>query len=244
MKPCDDLNGDLLRYLDNDLGGQEFKDFRAHVDTCAYCQGRLEQERALSSLLRESRPLYSAPAELHRRISAAIVWHSSQGRSPWDWWRATPLIVRWKMLLPAALVIALCLIAVPSTVQKVRAAGYLETAIANHKKYLDHDLNPGIRTSSPAAVTAWFADKVLFQFRLPSSENALEATPAYKLAGASLVQYRGIPAAMVHYEGPSGMISLLVESSKAAVVAGGDEIRYGALTFHYRNEGRFKVITR
>jgi hypothetical protein len=63
------------------------------------------------------------------------------------------------------------------------------------------------------------------------------------LAGASLVQYRKIPAAMVVYEAPSGTISLLVESSKAAVVAGGDESHYGALMFHYRNEGRFKVIT-
>jgi hypothetical protein len=48
---------------------------------------------------------------------------------------------------------------------------------------------------------------------------------------------------MVVYEAASGTISLLVESSKAAVVAGGDESHYGALMFHYRNEGRFNVIT-
>jgi hypothetical protein len=48
---------------------------------------------------------------------------------------------------------------------------------------------------------------------------------------------------MVVYEAPNGMISLLVESSKAAVVAGEDESHYGALMFHYRNEGRFEVIT-
>jgi hypothetical protein len=78
---------------------------------------------------------------------------------------------------------------------------------------------------------------------LPSSEAALQAKPTYELAGASWVQYRGIPAAMVVYEAPSGTISLLVESGKAAVVARGDESHYGALLFHYRNEGRFKVIT-
>jgi hypothetical protein len=52
MKPCDDLNVDLLRYLDNDLSEQEVKYFRAHLNTCAFCQGRLEQERALSRSLR------------------------------------------------------------------------------------------------------------------------------------------------------------------------------------------------
>jgi anti-sigma factor RsiW len=133
--------------------------------------------------------------------------------------------------------------AAPNIVQNVRAASYVETALTNHNRYLHGELSPGIRTKSPEAVTAWFADKLAFQFRLPTSEAALQANPTYELAGASLVQYRGIPAAMVHYEARSGTISLLVESSKAAVVAGGDVSHYGALMFHYRNEGRFKVIT-
>jgi hypothetical protein len=133
--------------------------------------------------------------------------------------------------------------AVPNIVQNVRAASYVETALTNHNRYLHGELSPGIRTKSPEAVTAWFADKLAFQFRLPTSEAALQANPTYELAGASVVQYRGIPAAMVHYEARSGTISLLVESSKAAVVAGGDVSHYGALMFHYRNEGRFNVIT-
>jgi len=153
------------------------------------------------------------------------------------------MILSWKMLVPAALVIALCLMAVPNIVQNVRAASYVEAALTNHNRYLHGELSPGIRTKSPEAVTSWFADKLPFQFRLPSSEAALQANPTYELAGASLVQYRGILAAMVVYEAPSGTISLLVESSKAAVVAGGDMSHYGALIFHYRNEGRFKVIT-
>jgi anti-sigma factor (TIGR02949 family) len=244
MKSCDDLNVDLLRYLDNDLSEQEFKYLRAHLDACVYCLDRLERERALSRFLHESRPLYSAPTELRIQVSAAIERNSVQYQSRWDWWRrASPLVLNWKMLVPAALVIALCLMAVPNIVQNVRAASYVEAALTNHNRYLHGELRPGIRTKSPEAVTAWFADKLPFQFRLPSSEAALQANPTYELAGASLVQYRGIPAAMVVYEAASGTISLLVESSKAAVVAGGDESHYGALMFHYRNEGRFKVIT-
>ena len=80
------------------------------------------------------------------------------------------------------------------------------------QQILHGELSPGIRTTSPEALTAWFADRLPFQFRLPSSDAALQANLTYELAGASLVQYRGIPAAMVVYEAPSGMISLLVES--------------------------------
>jgi anti-sigma factor RsiW len=207
MKPCDGLNVDLLHYLDNDLSEQEFKYLRDHLDTCVCCQDRLERERALSRFLDESRPLYSAPAELRIRVSAAIERNSARYRSRWDWWRLTSqMILSWKMLVPVVLVIALCLITVPNIVQNVRAASYVEAALTNHNRYLHGELGPGIRTKSPEAVTAWFADKVPFQFRLPSSEAAIQANPTYELADASLVQYRGIPAAMVHYLAPSGTI--------------------------------------
>src|ERR1700732_2965204 len=110
MKPCDDLNVDLLRYLDNDLSEQEFKYLRAHLNTCVYCQDQLERERALSHFLHESRPLYSAPAELRIQVSAAIERNSVRYRSRWDRWRrASPLILSWKMLVLASLVVALCL---------------------------------------------------------------------------------------------------------------------------------------
>src|SRR5260370_41690907 len=150
MKPCDELSVDLLRYLDKDLSEPEFKYLRAHLDTCVYCEDRLERERALSRFLHESGPLYSAPAELRIQISAAIARNSARYRSRWDWWwRASPLILSWKTLVPAALMIALCLMAVPNIVQNVRAASYVEAALTNHNKYLHGELGPGIRTKSP-----------------------------------------------------------------------------------------------
>src|SRR5580693_7106436 len=112
MNSCDYLNVDLLRYLDNDLSEQEVKYLRAHLNTCVYCQDRLERERALSRFLHESRPLYSAPVELRSQISAAIGEYAARGQSrSHSWWLASPMILSWKMRVPAALVIALCLVA-------------------------------------------------------------------------------------------------------------------------------------
>jgi anti-sigma factor RsiW len=58
-----------------------------------------------------------------------------------------------------------------------------------------------------------------------------------------LVSYRGNPAALVVYEKQKERISLLVTSSRSDTVAGGDEVRSGALTFHYCTERGFKVVT-
>jgi anti-sigma factor RsiW len=244
MRLCDDINVDLVRYLDNTLNQQELQYFRAHLGACGPCQCRVKEELALSRLLLVSRPLYPAPAELRNRVAAAVEKQAARNRSPWNRWRRRFIdFSNWKMLVAVALVFALCLIVAPNVARNVRAASYAKSAVASHSRCLNHELSLGIRTNSPEAVTAWFAGKVPFEFRLPRSEMALAAKPAYKLVGASLVEYRGIPAAMVLYEAPSGTISLMVESSKTAAVAGGDEVRYGALTFHYRTEDRFQVIT-
>jgi hypothetical protein len=65
----------------------------------------------------------------------------------------------------------------------------------------------------------------------------------YGLAGASLVSYKGSAAALIAYETSTEKISLLVASSKSAVVAGGEEVRSGSLTFHYRSGANSEVIT-
>jgi anti-sigma factor RsiW len=131
----------------------------------------------------------------------------------------------------------------PSVVRQVRAASYVENAVSVHRSYLDGHRAMGLRSSSPEIVTAWLADKVPFPFRLPNAESTQNDTPSYRLTGANIVNYRGNPIALVTYAKESQAISLLVASSKSAVVAGGDEVRSGNLTFHYRTENGFKVVT-
>src|SRR5260370_26431566 len=68
MNPCEDFH--LLLYLDNALDPQEAENVRTHLQTCANCRARLEEEQELSRLLKGSRPLYSAPQQLRARVSA------------------------------------------------------------------------------------------------------------------------------------------------------------------------------
>lgn len=101
-------------------------------------------------------------------------------------------------LLAATLAVsALVLAFVPHAVRQVHAANYVETAAATHGNYLDGNLALGVRSDSPEEVTSWCTGRVPFQFRLPQSSPG--SIPTYRLA-ASLLSYRGSPAALVVYE--------------------------------------------
>lgn len=246
MNSCDEIVVKTLRYLDNDLQGQELEEFRAHLQSCAYCRAHLEAEKALSQTLHRSRPLYSAPATLRARVSALAIEHSlpeshgSLGKRLSD---SLKRFSNWRILVPAAAVLALCLAFVPNIERNVQAASYVQTAAATHQRYLVGNLQPGLQSNSPEAVTEWFSGKVPFEFLLPAAQSTPGESPVYQLTGASLVNYKGSPAALVTYETQKDKISLLVDSSRSALVAGGDEVRSGKLTFHYFNNSGFRVIT-
>jgi anti-sigma factor RsiW len=254
MTPCDEYVAKTLRYLDNDLWGLELEDFRSHLESCAKCRAHVDAEKALSETLRRSRLLFTAPAALHERVSAAVQQSSS---SQWldpiyqgafrtrvaQLSGALECLSNWRVLVPAILALVLCLAFVPNIARHAEAANYVETAVFMHRKFLSGDIPLSLQSHSPQEVTAWFAGKVPFDFRLPAPESIPGSKPAYQLAGATLVSFKGDPAVLVNYEAPKDKISLLVAPSQSAVVAGGDEVSFGRLTFHYRNESGFRVIT-
>jgi anti-sigma factor RsiW len=254
MNSCDEYAVKTLRYLDNELEELELEDFLAHLDDCASCRAHVRAEQELTATLHRSRPLYSSPAALRDRVAAAVQNSTSSrihksiyqraSRKPRKQLSAALQSLRnWRVLATATAAIALYLAVVPNVERRVQAASYVETAVATHRCYLNGDLHQELKSSSPEEVTAWFAKKVPFEFRLPRANSTPESTPVYWLTGASVVNYKGSPAALVTYGTQKEKISLLVDSSKFAVVAGGDEIRFGNLIFHYHNNSGFRVTT-
>jgi anti-sigma factor RsiW len=241
----------ILRYLDNELSGRELETFRAHLQSCRTCKVRLEEERVFSSVLHRSRPLYRAPAELRSRVSEILQQHPAADNAEGIYERLLRIVQRpfpnrwphlliWGVLATVLMVVAFCLSFAPGVVRRVHAASYVETAIAVHRSYLEGSLDPQIQSDSPTLVSAWFAGKVPFDFRLPAARHG---NPVYRLAGARLVSYREHDAALVIYETQREKISLLVASNRYAAIAGGDEVRSGNLVFHYFSRDKFKVIT-
>jgi anti-sigma factor RsiW len=250
MNSCDD-DVNVLRYLDNELSGPELEIFRAHLKICPTCQRRLEEERAFSRVLHRSRPLYRAPDELRNQVSDILKQRPAAGNAEGIYERLARILHRpflnpwphlppWRIWMTALVLVALCLSFAPGVVRRVHAATYVENAMAVHRRYLEGSLAPEIQSDSPTFVSAWFAGKVPFDFRLPA---ARDGNPVYRLAGARLVSYRGHDAALVIYETQREKISLLVASNKYAAIAGGDEVPAGNLVFHYFSRDKFKVIT-
>ena len=256
MSHCDERSTDILLYLDNALTGQRLEDFRAHLADCSDCSVRLQEELALSSLLHKTRPLYLASQALRARVAAAATQQASAGSPMSDrsgetgtqrltrWWReVTRPVLAWKPLVAMTLVFTLSLVFIPAAVQRVRATDFVEAATEIHRNYLNGASPLQCRSRSPEVVTDWFAGKTPFHFQLPLSRPVPEGKARYWLIGARLVSYKGNPAALVAYETPTEKISLLVASSKSVAVAGGEELRSGGLTFHYRSGANFEVIT-
>src|SRR5260370_32673289 len=77
MNRCDEYSVKRSCYLDNRLQARELDDFRAHLEECAHCRAEVEADQTVSRLLRGSRPLYSAPAALRARVSAAVEQHAT-----------------------------------------------------------------------------------------------------------------------------------------------------------------------
>jgi anti-sigma factor RsiW len=100
MDTCSDHNLDILRYLDNQLAGDDLAIFLSHLRSCYNCRTRLESERALSRLLLASRPLYLAPLALRARVSTVLSHPPGRSRTcQWFHTRLLPAVRRsWRTL--------------------------------------------------------------------------------------------------------------------------------------------------
>ena len=257
MNGCDDYSATIELYLDRELSGQDLDGFRAHLKECEACRMELEAEEKLSALLHRSRPLYSAPDALRARVmqtaelfppTASLPVVRTEKRFATVF--ARPLSspshrVRYRSALVAAVLVlaAAGLLLLPGMMQRSQANGYIAAAIAAHRSFLNGSLPLEIQSESPSVVTAWFAGKVPFTFRLPSSAEESEHQQAYRLTGGRLVNYNGGYAALIVYQMQRQKISLLVSSSRSAVAAGGEEVPSGGIVFHYRKQASFNVIT-
>jgi anti-sigma factor RsiW len=262
MKDCGgDYGATVGLYLDNELSGPDLEDFRAHLRECEDCQAELAAAEELSRLLHRSRPLYSAPAALRDRVmritelapSSAthapprlrrrilkILTRPFQSAGLQSAGRGVP---RWPVLVAAILLLA-ALLPVPGILRQAKANSYIEAAVAAHRSSLNGSLPLEIKSGSPSVVTAWFAGKVPFNFRLPDAADEVGHEQVYRLTGGRLVNYKGGYAALVSYQMQQQQtISLLVASSKSAVAAGGEQVPSGKILFHYSKHAGFTVIT-
>ena len=256
MSACDNCRSMIPLFLDDELRGSEAEHFREHIASCADCRELLAEEQALSQLLRRTRPLYQASEVLRARVSDILSSEvNADLRAPERLRRRVLRILtpglrsvtqpafHWKQLVAVGLATVLAFLFLPPVTQRVRANAFVVAAAETHRSYLEGNLPMELHTTTPADVTAWFAGKVPFHFRLPDSQQHVNGQQIYRLVGSRLVNFRGTYAALTTYEMQEQKISLLVVSDRSAGAEGGEEVQSGRLTFHNHTVGNFKVIT-
>jgi anti-sigma factor RsiW len=256
MKDCGAGYGATIElYLDKELSGPDLEEFRAHLEECEACRAGLAAAEELSRLLHRSRPLYSAPDALRDRVMR--ITELSPSSSPYAPLRLRKRILkflgrplqsagrgvpRWPVLV-AAILLIVALLPLPGILRQASANSYIEAAVAAHRSSLNGSLPLEVKSESPSVVTAWFAGKVPFNFRLPDAAEQVGQNQVYRLTGGRLVNYKDGYAALISYQMRQQTISLLVASSKSAVAAGGEQVPSGRIVFYYSKHAGFAVIT-
>ncbi len=135
MKGCDDYGANIQLYLDKELTGQDLEEFHAHLEECPACRNQLEAEEELSDLLHRSRPLYSAPDALRKRVMrAAELFPSTATHAPVRLRKRIAKVLgrplqsarrlSWPALVAAILLVAVGLLLVPGILRQSRANNY------------------------------------------------------------------------------------------------------------------------
>lgn len=246
----------ILRYVQGELSDEERTEFSQHLRTCSACRARVEEEKALSTLLRETAPLYTASAELRTRVAASLDVELHSRRSLQAKIRAIAVRIgdeilksrHWsaRRLIPAMCAVFIAFVCLGSfriIFQELRAREYVQAAVAAHRDTLDGRYPIEIQSDAPETVTRWADQRVSFHFQLPAPQKVAHAALRFQLAGARLVELKKARGIMVMYHRQDQAVSLLIAPANAAVIAGGDEVQDGKLLFHYRDHAGFNVIT-
>lgn len=240
MNDCDGYSASIPLYLDEELSVADRESFRLHLEECETCRTEVTAGEELSRLLHRTGPLYSAPDALRERVIKAT---ARQSPSLWSYARTRSRRSPWPAATAAAILLVFGFLAWRQILLQYRAKAYIAFAIEAHRAILHGSLPLEVQSASPSIVTAWFAGRVPFDFRLPTPPGMAEHEQLYRLSGGRLVSYQGAHAALVAYQMQQQRISLLIASSKTAVAVGGEEVPSGGIVFHYRKQASFNVIT-
>jgi anti-sigma factor (TIGR02949 family) len=260
MNQCEEIRARLGLYLDGELEGNERRTVEAHLDACDGCRTVLDRERRFLEMVRRSRPLPLASAELRSRVLQALKDLAASpvaklrprrgvSRIFWSLDSNNALILNWRAVAAAAAVILLLPLLVwrlslnHETLATHTPSEFALMAAETHLRHVGGQLPLEITSETPREISAWFANKVKFSVMLPNYQESSGQNKLYRLEGGRLVGYKNDYAAYVAYEMKTRPISLVVTSDTVAQATGGEEIKAKGLTFHFDAINGLKVIT-
>jgi anti-sigma factor RsiW len=225
----------ILLYLDDELQEGERLAVEAHIKSCTGCRTALDAERKLISAIRQARPTYKTPESLQSNVANLLHKAGSRRR----------LLSSWPRIAACAVVVialaAFWLAAAKFT--REDSDSFVTMAVNHHLRYLRGELPLEVFSDSPEKISGWFIGKLGFNLKLPDYPQRPPEPKPYRVEGARLVGFKDDYAAYIVYRLNGHPISLVVTSNSVAKPAGGEEIPWEGLRFHFRSVDGWKVLT-
>lgn len=221
-------------YIDDELQEGERLAVEAHVKACPDCRAALDAEHEFVAAIRNARPSYKTPQSLREKV-AHLAQESAAHRR---------LLSPWSIAACALLLFALAMFwFAAGTSLRVDSSSFVAIAADSHQRYLTGQLPLEVFSDSPEKVSAWFVGKLRFNLKLPEYPQEPGKPKPYQIEGARLVGFKEDYAAYIVYRLNGHPISLLVTTDSVAKPAGGEEIPWQGLQFHFQSVAGWKVLT-
>ena len=196
----------LHALIDGELDAGHARDVEAHVATCAGCAEKLDAVRAVRDALAAADLKYAAPAQLRRRIEAALPPSSSPATSATRrFWQPSRRTFFGGFAAGATLSAALAVGVMLAVFRNDREAAVADEVVSAHIRSLQAGHLMDVETSDQHTVKPWFDGKV------DVAPPVIDLTAqGFMLAGGRLDYIDGEPVAAVVYRRRKHVINLFV----------------------------------
>lgn len=203
---------ELLRtqaFIDGEVAGAEAAAAERHIEGCAECQAFVVDAATLSDAIRTHATRHTAPADLRRRVEAAL---QAEGVVSLDEARARrPRSGFWRGALSGAGITGLAAGLAVLALQPPSPTTLVDQVTTAHTRALMSDQTIEVVSSDHHTVKPWFAGKI--DLSPPVHDFADEG---FKLTGGRLDKVGRQPAAVVVYQHGLHEVELFVWKDQGA----------------------------
>jgi len=245
MSSCAEYYSEIQLYVDGELTKEECDELFSHLENCADCRNALKEAESRSSLIRAARPSVTAPESLRSAVLLKIREAQSTTSGPTLVKHKTRRSTRvWSL---AGIAAALALVAVGGLAfygrVRANAEPMVQAAVLAHQQLEQNAVPLDISSDSPQAVSAWFANRVSFPFRMANAGMAADERAKYKLVGGRLLTVGGDRVALLSFGLQKEVISMLVGPGNLLAASGGTTVQSDGVVLHIHDLGSQHIVT-
>ncbi|KPJ52702.1 hypothetical protein AMJ39_07180 [candidate division TA06 bacterium DG_24] len=189
---CENVAHHLHDLLDGELDPVEMRRIQQHLDGCEECRRKVEFERTLKGLIRETMPVRDVPASVRTRVVASLHVADREFRRAF-----VPRGLRMPPAFSFAATAVLILLVLGTwwLSSRARGPGIAQAALAFHTGFVEGSRTVDLDSSNPEEIARWLSERT----GLPIHGEALKRVEM-EPCGACTCPKSRFPVGLVMYE--------------------------------------------